>query len=123
MQTHWIYRFISPKLCVLNVSVMLLGLSCLLPATSQAEMSDDGFAQMRQLAQLAEYIAVDYMEAVRDGQVVKKAVEHGFQLAGLRPVGRVPGGTSTHLLFALGVFLSHVLTFSRDVEGPAATRA
>ncbi|MBG56930.1 MAG: iron permease, partial [Porticoccus sp.] len=33
-------------------------------------MSDDGSAQMRQLAQLAEYIAVDYMEAVRDGQVV-----------------------------------------------------
>ena len=61
MQTHWIYRFISPKLFVLNVSVLLLGLSCLLPATSQAEMSDDGWAQMRQLAQLAEYIAVDYV--------------------------------------------------------------
>lgn len=70
MQTHWIYRFISPKLFVLNVSVLLLGLSCLLPATSQAEMSDDGWAQMRQLAQLAEYIAVDYVEAVKDGHVV-----------------------------------------------------
>lgn len=70
MQAHWIYRFISPKLCVLNVSVLLLGLSCLLPATSQAEMSDDSSAQMRQLAQLAEYIAVDYAEAVRNGQVV-----------------------------------------------------
>ena len=33
-------------------------------------MSDDGSAQMRQLAQLAEYIAVDYVEAVGDGQVV-----------------------------------------------------
>ena len=70
MQAHWIYRFISPKLFVLNVSVLLLGLSCLLPATSQAEMSDDGWAQMRQLAQLAEYIAVDYVEAVKDGHVV-----------------------------------------------------
>jgi high-affinity iron transporter len=70
MQAHWIYRFISPKLFGLNVSVLLLGLSCLLPAASQAEMSDDGSAQMRQLAQLAEYIGVDYVEAVRDGQVV-----------------------------------------------------
>ena len=33
-------------------------------------MSDDGWAQMRQLAQLAEYIAVDYVEAVKDGHVV-----------------------------------------------------
>ncbi|MFT6491522.1 MAG: high-affinity iron transporter [Porticoccus sp.] len=69
MQAHWIYRFTSPKLFVLNVAVVLLALSCLLPATSQAERSDS-FAQMRQLAQLAEYIGVDYVEAVRDGQVV-----------------------------------------------------
>lgn len=52
MQAYWIYRFISPKLFGLNVSVLLLGLWCLLPAISQAEMSDGTSAQMRQLAQL-----------------------------------------------------------------------
>lgn len=69
MQAHWIYRFTGPKLFVLNVAFVLLGLSCLHAKASQAEISDST-DEMRQLAQLAEYIAVDYVEAVRDGQVI-----------------------------------------------------
>jgi len=69
MQAHWIFRFTGRKFFVLNVAVVLLALSWLYPKASQAEISDNN-VEMRQLAQLAEYIAVDYVEAVRDGQVI-----------------------------------------------------
>jgi len=71
MQAHWVRRFTHSKLLVLNTAVILVALSCLYPRASQAEM-DDSFAQLRQLAQLAEYIAVDYVEAVRDGRVTNE---------------------------------------------------
>lgn len=69
MQAHWIYSFTGRMFFVLNVAVVLLALSWLYPKASQAEISDNN-VEMRQLAQLAEYIAVDYVEAVRDGQVI-----------------------------------------------------
>ena len=49
--------------------MVLVTLACLYPGISQASVNDS-FTQVRQLAQLAEYIAVDYVEAVRDGQVI-----------------------------------------------------
>jgi len=69
MQAHWIRRFTHSKLPVLHVAALMLALSCLLPRLSQAE-THDSFDQVRQLTQLAEYIAVDYVRAVHDRQVI-----------------------------------------------------
>ena len=69
MQAHWVGRFTHQKQLALNIAVILVTLACLYPGISQASVNDS-FTQVRQLAQLAEYIAVDYVEAVRDGQVI-----------------------------------------------------
>jgi len=69
MLAHWVGRFTHQKQLALNIAVILVALACLYPGVSQASMNDS-YTQVRQLAQLAEYIAVDYVEAVRDGQVI-----------------------------------------------------
>jgi high-affinity iron transporter len=69
MQAQWLRRPTRSKLLVLHVAALLLAVLSFYPKVSQAE-ADDKLAQIRQLAQLAEYIAVDYVEAVDDGQVI-----------------------------------------------------
>ncbi|MEQ8803049.1 MAG: iron permease, partial [Haliea sp.] len=55
----------------MNTTVLLLALSCLYPGVGQAETGVSS-VNVPQLAQMVEYIAVDYVEAVKDGQVVNK---------------------------------------------------
>lgn len=51
-------------------AIILLMLPLFLFARANAAEIPDNVAQLRQLAQLAEYIGVDYAEAVKDGQVI-----------------------------------------------------
>ncbi|MDF1589810.1 MAG: cytochrome c/FTR1 family iron permease [Gammaproteobacteria bacterium] len=69
MLTRTLFHFTRSKLLILNVTVVLLALLCLYSNNSQAETSNSA-VEIRQLVQLAEYIAVDYVEAVDDGQVL-----------------------------------------------------
>ena len=70
MQFFWNVRLISQKHIGIKSSFYLMLMATILFSTLSIASAVDEVAQLRQIAQLAEYVGVDYASAVENGQVI-----------------------------------------------------